>query len=488
MKKRVNRNALIAITVLVLTVAFNCDSHAAVNYLNLEMSARGAGMADGGFTAIGDQLSGINCNPANAAFLTRIEGYVMDNLYLSEINYLILNGLFPTGLANFHAMFMQLNTPVDKVTDLNGNDLTDTVQYTGNVMGFGISKSVGQYFGLGTNIKFAKQDMKLTTSSTGQKPGLDLMSPAIDAGLLFRSGGQAEDTGALSFRLGAAVLNLGTEKDMAIRAGIGLKVAGLSLGADMKSMISGGVTQFSAGAEYWVVNMLGLRGGARITPTSIVPSVGIGFKLHEFELDYAFTNYSDGLGATHMIGFTGWIGGGTAAKTGEAQKPDTKTAGKQMVVEPQQVVQPIQPMDIKPEDKINVAVADLTGQNVSSMEAATIADFLRGELINSGMFNVIERSNMDKILAEQGFQNTGCTTQECAIKMGRLLNVQSILVGSFSKLMEIYYINVRLVDVEQGLAVMAESVKCKSAEELQDAVAQLSQKIMQRIIQNRKKQ
>ncbi|MEK7766930.1 MAG: CsgG/HfaB family protein, partial [bacterium] len=62
----------------------------------------------------------------------------------------------------------------------------------------------------------------------------------------------------------------------------------------------------------------------------------------------------------------------------------------------------------------NVAVSDFQADGVSSSDASVIANLLRGELVKSGMFNVVEKKNMDKVLAEQAFQQTGCTTQECA--------------------------------------------------------------------------
>jgi len=95
-----------------------------------------------------------------------------------------------------------------------------------------------------------------------------------------------------------------------------------------------------------------------------------------------------------------------------------------------------------------VAVADLTGKEVSQAHASIVSDFLRSELVRTGAFTVVERANMDKILAEAGFQMSGCTEAECAVQMGKLLNVTRMVVGSVSKLIDTYYVTVNLVDVE----------------------------------------
>ena len=55
---------------------------------------------------------------------------------------------------------------------------------------------------------------------------------------------------------------------------------------------------------------------------------------------------------------------------------------------------------------------------------------------------------MDDILDEQGFQQTGCTTTECAVEMGRMLNVQKMISGTIGKLGATYTIDLSLIDVE----------------------------------------
>jgi TolB-like protein len=123
-----------------------------------------------------------------------------------------------------------------------------------------------------------------------------------------------------------------------------------------------------------------------------------------------------------------------------------------------------------------VAVADLQAQGVSSSDAAVIADLLRNDLVATGL-QVIEKSNMDKVLAEQTFQQTGCTTQECAVKLGKLLNVQRMVVGSFGKLMDKYFVSLRLVDVESGGVIFADSANGRQIAEIESGVKDLAARI-----------
>lgn len=127
----------------------------------------------------------------------------------------------------------------------------------------------------------------------------------------------------------------------------------------------------------------------------------------------------------------------------------------------------------------NVAVAEFTGKNVSQADASIVADFLRTELVSTGLFNVMDRNNMDTVLAEQKFQTSGCTEQECAVEMGKLLNVKKILVGSLSKLLDTYYITVNVVDVETGKIAESYNSDAASSRELKEACRKIVKNLSQ---------
>lgn len=114
------------------------------------------------------------------------------------------------------------------------------------------------------------------------------------------------------------------------------------------------------------------------------------------------------------------------------------------------------------------------------MDAVTVGDFLRTELVKTGVFNVLDRSNMEKILAEQRFQMTGCTTQECAVKMGRLLNVEKVVVGTLSKLIDAYYVIVNVLDVETGKIEFSEQAKALTSDDIVGACGRIAQNITQK--------
>src|SRR6266436_7749908 len=62
-----------------------------------------------------------------------------------------------------------------------------------------------------------------------------------------------------------------------------------------------------------------------------------------------------------------------------------------------------------------------------------IADMLVDRLVNDGTYSVIERKALDKILAEQNFSNSDRADPTSAAKIGKLLGVDSIVVGSITQ-------------------------------------------------------
>lgn len=98
-----------------------------------------------------------------------------------------------------------------------------------------------------------------------------------------------------------------------------------------------------------------------------------------------------------------------------------------------------------------VAVQPLQGKGVTAEEADLITDALAAELQKTDSVRVLERSQMDKILAEQGFQNSGaCSGSECVVQMGQMLGIDQMVVGTVGKLGGSYILNVRIAKVESG--------------------------------------
>ena len=108
--------------------------------------------------------------------------------------------------------------------------------------------------------------------------------------------------------------------------------------------------------------------------------------------------------------------------------------------------------------KPTVAILDFEGQGVDASEVQTLSERMRTEIGNSNAVRLIERKAVEKILEEQGLQQTGCTTDECAAEVGQLLGVQFMVSGSIGKMGETYTIDIKMFSVETS-----ETIRTKSA-------------------------
>src|SRR3974377_1242211 len=58
---------------------------------------------------------------------------------------------------------------------------------------------------------------------------------------------------------------------------------------------------------------------------------------------------------------------------------------------------------------------------------------LRESPVNGSQYSVIERSALDKILKEQNFSNSDRADANTAAKIGRILGVDAIIIGSITQ-------------------------------------------------------
>ncbi|MEE8437622.1 MAG: CsgG/HfaB family protein [Candidatus Neomarinimicrobiota bacterium] len=102
------------------------------------------------------------------------------------------------------------------------------------------------------------------------------------------------------------------------------------------------------------------------------------------------------------------------------------------------------------EGRSTVAVLDFEGRGISQMEAATLTDRLMSEMVSTDAVIMVERTQMKEILDEQGLQQSGCTSAECAAEVGALLGVQYMVSGSFGKLGSTFTVDAKMFSVETG--------------------------------------
>lgn len=113
--------------------------------------------------------------------------------------------------------------------------------------------------------------------------------------------------------------------------------------------------------------------------------------------------------------------------------------------------------------KMKIAVMDFkAGVGVNANEVEGLSDMLINTMYESGKFSIVERSQINQVLKEQKFQASELTNEQLA-QVGRILGVESVLIGTVNFLAEHknldgsmtgeYNVDVRAVDVESGEVV-----------------------------------
>lgn len=101
------------------------------------------------------------------------------------------------------------------------------------------------------------------------------------------------------------------------------------------------------------------------------------------------------------------------------------------------------------DDLTNIAVNELTPIGITPGETALITERLRTEIVQLGRFHVMERAEMDVIVEEMEFQQSGmCDESECLVELGQILGVEKIISGTVGKIGDLYTISLKLINVE----------------------------------------
>jgi hypothetical protein len=80
---------------------------------------------------------------------------------------------------------------------------------------------------------------------------------------------------------------------------------------------------------------------------------------------------------------------------------------------------------------------------------------LESAIVGSGKLVVVDRANLDKIRAEQGFQLSGEVDDDSAKSIGKLLGAGAIVTGSLTDLGEVYSLTLKTINIETATVAVS---------------------------------
>ncbi|MCB4791788.1 MAG: PorV/PorQ family protein [Elusimicrobia bacterium] len=458
------------------------------------IGARSLGMGRS-FTAVSDDVSALFYNPAGLYQLQQKEAQYMyiklfEDTGYNAIGYVHTNGS-PLTLGAAVTQLQSDNFVSRDALNLPGPAFSDTEL----TMLLGGCYEITDKLGIGTAVKSIDKKMETLHNSA-----ID-----CDAGVLYKPMKNLSFGFDLQNLLGAS-FQQDDKLPLTSRLGTALKLlnGSLTLAADFEESSQTSLRVHS-GMEYSFKNLFAVRAGYDVDTVT----TGLGARFKDYYFDYAlYSNTNLGLSHRMSMGIKFGKEKNELKKISEKQrlanglKKTIKTClakarkfvadenwynainevSKVLELAPNnkealELKQQAENIKNKKGSKINIAIIDFGTRNVSSADAMVVSDLLRSEMVKRNVFNVLERSNMDMILSEQKFQNSGCTEQACAVTLGKILNVHKVIMGTVSKLLDAYYIVANVVDVETGAITLSEKEKARSADEISSACRKIARKI-----------
>lgn len=107
----------------------------------------------------------------------------------------------------------------------------------------------------------------------------------------------------------------------------------------------------------------------------------------------------------------------------------------------------------------------------------SLAEMLITALHQTEKFDVIERSQLNKILEEQALSQTGALEEETAVAVGQIMGLNAVVVGNISRLNRKLEADSRLVDLISGKILAAVNGQIRSEDEARMLANDLAQKL-----------
>ncbi len=146
----------------------------------------------------------------------------------------------------------------------------------------------------------------------------------------------------------------------------------------------------------------------------------------------------------------------------------------------------VNPLIGQSKEKANrIAVFPFDDSNKSAKEeeyGEAISSMIMTELINGNVFQVIERSEIDRMMNELSLQISGVVDASTAKKIGEVFGVDILVFGNVAKFGNLVETDIRLVDTQSGEALLAEHESSRSSSEIRDMVQHLARKIEDRFL------
>ncbi len=131
-------------------------------------------------------------------------------------------------------------------------------------------------------------------------------------------------------------------------------------------------------------------------------------------------------------------------------------------------------------EKFKIAVLAFQANNTEPSYGRIICNEMEVALFRTSYFNLIERKQIDLVISEQGFQQSGLTEASSAVEIGKLLSADFVVTGSIDR-MNNFIITLKAIDTRKGSVAFADTVRVLSEDKIQESLDVLAKNMAEGI-------
>lgn len=290
--------ALLAVALLIPASALAGDDSAGLAFLKLGAGARAVALGDA-YVAVGGDASSIYWNPAGTVDVENIDVVLMHSEWFQDIRYDFVGGVSSDGQRAYGVAITGLY--MDDLERRVGPDAEPDGHF--GVFDFAVTGTYAQrltdYLAVGGGLKYVSEKIDDETAS----------GFAADLGAAYRVPIVPGLTAGFAVQnLGPGMKFIEDEFDLPVTYRLGGAVETAIEGWNADVLFTGdaviphdGDSKFHFGFEFEYARMLALRFGYRSGWDNQNVSVGLGAKVRNFRLDYAYVPFYSDLGDTHRM-------------------------------------------------------------------------------------------------------------------------------------------------------------------------------------------
>lgn len=124
---------------------------------------------------------------------------------------------------------------------------------------------------------------------------------------------------------------------------------------------------------------------------------------------------------------------------------------------------------------------DVVGNAVTAEEVEALTELYSSSLADTGKVNVVDRTNLDKLMAEMKFQSSDWSNPEKTAQLGQAANAQIISRGKIMKLGSTYYLSASFIDIKTAVVVASAKIKGEYISEFINNFNDFSQELVDNI-------